>query len=84
MVFLNGTGTHKGEFDGISPTNKPVNIRSEEPVNIENEMITGHWDTVDLLNLLEQVHYFLIMQTRNLRMQGWYGFVNMNEVSRST
>jgi predicted ester cyclase len=28
VVFLNGSGTHKGEFQGITPTNKPVNIRS--------------------------------------------------------
>jgi predicted ester cyclase len=27
VVFLNGFGTHKGEFHGVPPTNKPVNIR---------------------------------------------------------
>jgi predicted ester cyclase len=26
-VFLNGSGTHKGEFLGIPPTNKLVNMR---------------------------------------------------------
>jgi predicted ester cyclase len=55
VVFLNGTGTHKGEFHGIPPTNKPVNIRSADLYKIENEIITGHWDVVDQLNLLKQL-----------------------------
>jgi predicted ester cyclase len=54
VVFLNGTGTHKGEFHCIPPTNKPVNIRSADLYKIENEIITGHWDVVDQLNLLKQ------------------------------
>jgi predicted ester cyclase len=54
-VFLNGTGTHKGEFHCIPPTNKPVNIRSADPYKIENEIITGHWDVVDQHNLLKQL-----------------------------
>ena len=28
VVFLNFTGTHKGEFQGMPPTNKPVICRS--------------------------------------------------------
>jgi predicted ester cyclase len=54
VVFLNGTGTHKGEFQGTPPTNKPVNIRSADLYKIENGIITGHWDVVDQLNLLKQ------------------------------
>jgi len=54
VVFLNGTGTHKGEFYGRQPTNKPVNIRSADIYRIENEIITGHWDVVDQLNMLKQ------------------------------
>jgi predicted SnoaL-like aldol condensation-catalyzing enzyme len=42
MVFLNGTGT------------QPVDIRSADLYKIENEIITGHWDVVDQLNLLKQ------------------------------
>jgi predicted ester cyclase len=53
VVFLNGSGTHKGEFHGISPTNKPVNIISAELYKI-NERITGHWYVMDQLNLLKQ------------------------------
>ncbi len=54
VVFLYGSGTHKGEFHEILPTNKPVNIRSADLYKIEHEIITGHWDVVDQLNLLKQ------------------------------
>ncbi|MGH9984177.1 MAG: ester cyclase [Nitrososphaeraceae archaeon] len=69
VVFLNGTGTHKGEFQGTLPTNKPVNIRSADLYKIENGLITGHWDIVDQLNLLTQLGpYSLKPQTGNSRM----------------
>ena len=55
VVFLNGIGTHKGEFQGRPPTNKQVNIRSADLYRIENEKIVGHWDVVDQLNLLQQM-----------------------------
>ena len=54
VVFLNGNGTHAGEFRGKSPTNKRVNIRSAYLYKIENEKIVEHWDVVDQLNLLHQ------------------------------
>jgi predicted ester cyclase len=47
VVFLNGSGTHTGEFRGKQPTNKRVNIRSADLYRIENEKIVGHWDVVD-------------------------------------
>ena len=53
-VYLNFTGTHRGEFQGIPPTNKKVNIRSSDLYRIENEKIVEHWDVVDQLNLLQQ------------------------------
>ena len=54
VAFLNGIGTHKGEFHGIPPTNKKVNIRSADLYKIENEIIVGHWDVANQLNLLKQ------------------------------
>ena len=54
VVFLNFTGTHKGEFQGTQPTGKKVNIRSADLYRIENEKIVEHWDVVDQLNLLQQ------------------------------
>jgi predicted ester cyclase len=55
IVFLSFTGTHTGEFRGMPPTNKRVNIRSADLYRIENEKIVEHWDVVDQLNLLQQI-----------------------------
>jgi predicted ester cyclase len=54
VIFLNGTGTHRGEFQGIPPTYKLVNIRSADLYRIENGIIVEHRDVVDQLNLLQQ------------------------------
>jgi predicted ester cyclase len=54
LVFLNGSGTHKGEFHGTPPTNKPVNLRSAELYKIVKGRISGHWYVFDQLNLLKQ------------------------------
>jgi predicted ester cyclase len=59
MIFLNGNGTHKGDFRGVPPTNRLVNIRSADLYKIENGVITGHWDVVDQLNLLKQTRALL-------------------------
>ena len=70
VVFLIGSGTHKGEFQGIQQTNKLVNIRSAELYKIENERITGHWYLMDQLNLLKQIGALLSENViRNLEMQ---------------
>jgi predicted SnoaL-like aldol condensation-catalyzing enzyme len=57
LVFLNWTGTHKGEFQGIPATNKPINMRTADlfRINDTNSTIVEHWDVVDSLNLLKQV-----------------------------
>ena len=54
VVFLNFTGTHKGEYQGRPSTNKQVTTRSADLYRIENEKIVEHWDVVDQLNLLQQ------------------------------
>jgi steroid delta-isomerase-like uncharacterized protein len=59
MIFLNGNGTHKGDFRGIPPTDKLVNIRSADLYKIENGIIKKHWDVVDQLNLLKQTRTLL-------------------------
>jgi predicted ester cyclase len=81
VAFLNGSGTHKGEFRGIPPTNKPVNIRSADLYEIENEIIIGHWDVVDQLNLLKQTGALLSEPTdKESRMQKWCGYMIMKNL----
>ncbi|HEY9398876.1 MAG TPA: ester cyclase, partial [Nitrososphaeraceae archaeon] len=54
VIFLNGSGTHQGQFQGMPPTHKPVKIRSADLYRIENGIIVEHRDVVDQLNLLHQ------------------------------
>jgi predicted ester cyclase len=54
LVFLNFSGIHKGQFEGITPTNKPAKIRSADLYRMENDKIIEHWDVVDSLDLLKQ------------------------------
>jgi predicted ester cyclase len=54
LVFLNFSGTQKGQFERMPPTNKPVKIRSADLYRIENGKIIEHWDVVDSLDLLKQ------------------------------
>jgi len=60
-VFLNGSGTHKGIFKGVPPTNTQIIIRSADLYKIENGVITGHWEVIDQLNLL---NYFALRTSR--------------------
>jgi predicted ester cyclase len=54
MVLLNFNGTHKGYFQGKSPTNKSVLIRSADLYRIDDGKIAEHWDVVDQLDLLQK------------------------------
>jgi predicted ester cyclase len=54
VILLNFTGTHKGQFEGMQPTNKPVKIRSADLYRIRNSKIVEDWDVVDSLDLLKQ------------------------------
>jgi steroid delta-isomerase-like uncharacterized protein len=56
LVFLNWTGTHKGEFQGMPTTNKPISMRTADLFRIDdtNSTIVEHWPVVDSLNLLQQ------------------------------
>jgi predicted ester cyclase len=54
VIFLNFSGTHRGQFEGMPPTNKPIKIRSADLYRIQNSKIVEHWDVVDPLDLLKQ------------------------------
>lgn len=55
LVFLNFTGTHKGQYEGLPATNKRVSNRSADLYRIENNKIVEHWDVVDRLELLKEI-----------------------------
>ena len=48
-------GTHKGELNGIAPTNKTVEVQFVICYQIENNKIISHWMLVDQLSLMQQL-----------------------------
>ena len=49
------TGTHQGEFMGILPTSKPVEINVIDIHRVVDNKITEHWAVADMLGLLQQL-----------------------------
>lgn len=48
-------GTHTGEFFGISPTGKPVNINDFTLLHIEDSKIVEWWYECNLLEVMKQL-----------------------------
>lgn len=48
-------GTHRGAFNGIPPTGKPVTITAINILRIENGKIVEHWSEGDNLGMLQQL-----------------------------
>ncbi|NRB52325.1 MAG: ester cyclase [Saprospiraceae bacterium] len=55
MVRARIKGIHKGNFNGIHPTNKKVDFPFVINYTIENEKITQHWMIADQMILMEQL-----------------------------
>lgn len=49
------TGTHEGEFMGISPTGQKITWQSTNISRVDDGKITEEWGTVDLLQKLQAV-----------------------------
>lgn len=49
------TGTHRGEFQGIPPTGRPVRITGITILRFENGQIVERWSEADFLGLLQQI-----------------------------
>jgi predicted ester cyclase len=56
-VVLRGRlkGCHEGEFNGISPTHRNVEVALVVGYEIENEKIVSHWLISDQMALMEQL-----------------------------
>jgi predicted ester cyclase len=48
-------GTHTGEFFGVPPTNRPIQIGVIDILRLENGKFTDHWCQVDFAGLMSQI-----------------------------
>ena len=55
MVKAGFRGRHEGEFNGIPPTYKMVELTSAIVYEIENNKIVSHWIIADQMALMEQL-----------------------------
>ena len=58
VVRWRGTGTHKGEFKGIAPTGKKIEIAGVAIYRVANGEIVEGWSQADTLGLLTQIDGF--------------------------
>lgn len=49
------TGTHDGEFLGIEPTGKSVEIEGISIIRFEGDQIVEAWEQADMLGLMQQL-----------------------------
>ena len=55
VVSLMCRGTHKGEFMGISPTGRPVNVASLSILRFAGGRVVERWNVTDNLGVLQQL-----------------------------
>ena len=54
-IRLSYTGTHKGEFMGISPTGKKITSKAVDIYRIANGKLAEYWNVTDNINIFKQV-----------------------------
>lgn len=55
VIRMTWRGTHKGEFYGIAPTGKQVNVTSIGIDRVANGKIVEGWGEVDMLGMYQQL-----------------------------
>jgi predicted ester cyclase len=51
----NFTGTHQGDFQGIAPTGKPINIAYIDMWRAENNKMVENWVNLDMVGMMQQL-----------------------------
>jgi steroid delta-isomerase-like uncharacterized protein len=49
------TGTHEGEFMGIPPTHRQIEIHGMDISRLEDGRLVEHWTQVDMMSMLQQL-----------------------------
>jgi len=55
MVRTTITGTHKREFLGIAPTDKPISVTEIAVVRVKDGKIVEEWGSPDLFSIMRQL-----------------------------
>ena len=54
-AYLTIKGTHRGEFMGLEPTGRPINVRVIDIMRIRDGQVVEHWGVTDALAMMEQL-----------------------------
>jgi hypothetical protein len=57
MIFIGFTGTHNGEYQGMLPTNKPIEIRFADLYRTDNKRIMEHGDVVNQFEIKPNLYF---------------------------
>ena len=49
------TGTHQGEFEGVAPTGRRIEVRGLQLGRFENGQIVERWGATDMATLVSQI-----------------------------
>lgn len=55
VVRVTMSGTHKGEFMGIPPTNKAFKVQAIDIIEVHDGKATAHWGQTDQAAMMEQL-----------------------------
>ncbi|MER5966661.1 ester cyclase [Streptomyces sp. NPDC002057] len=55
VVRVRFSGTHRGAFQGIAATDRPVGFRSIEIYRVEDDRIAEEWVAPDMISLMRQI-----------------------------
>jgi steroid delta-isomerase-like uncharacterized protein len=65
VVHWTGTGTHKGQFLGMPPTNKKASVTGTSIFRLEGSKIVEEWANWNLMSMLEQLGLAMTPQSQS-------------------
>jgi predicted ester cyclase len=53
-VIWSAEGTHRGDLSGLTASGKRVSFNGQTFYEIKNDLVSGHWQTIDRLGFISQ------------------------------
>jgi predicted ester cyclase len=54
-VQISATGTHRGDFQGVSASGRPIAVPSTHVFRFEGNLIAEHWIEVEMAEIMRQI-----------------------------